>query len=70
MLSAIGHAVPVNPPRPSKQVTHYVEFEYPGGVEQVTERVPCYGLGEAELVRRSNKRIGMLNVRIVPRGGR
>lgn len=70
-MRSIEHAIPAYLPPPAGPVTHYVEFEYPPqrGVDwkPATERIPCYGLCEAELFKRTNERLRMCNVRIVPR---
>ena len=67
-MHSIEHAIPAYVPEARVRITHYVLWDYPiqcGDDGAVSETVPCAGLCEALTVIRTNRRIGMLNVRVV-----
>ena len=63
----IEHAVPAYVPEARGQITHYLCFDHPPvkGLAVVSEEIPCLSLGQAQRFERSNKLIGMRNVRIL-----
>lgn len=70
-MSTIEHAVPAYVPEARGPITHYVEYDYPkarGDLVTLSERVPCCGQIEAERIASANRKLRMLNVRVVPRG--